>query len=481
MRRAGWVALGAWLLMLVLGLKGARFDIEEEVAAAQTMAGLVSRLTQPSAASDAQLITELRRIVHAQPPRHVSLTVRDADGRVLLAITGGEPLAAPLSWLVAMHRALMPVREPPPLSWQLPRGEGRPWTVTMAVSHESERAEAVANLAGLLGLGAIGSVALLLAMGWNVHRSFRPMRSLLHAIAALRDDDARALRALPPMPIGELQAIAAALRDLADALEAAERQRRALSTQVLTLQEDERQRIARELHDEFGQRLTALRADAAWLARRVDDAQAQHVVATMATQCEALQREIRSLLTRLSPAGASDGATDLLRLQRLLEDLVQAWHTSPGQGVHFVLALEARAADGRELPWPTPEQASAHALPHELCLALYRISQEALTNVARHSQASRATLQLTLRRGDDGDSLQWQVSDDGAGLGSLQVALQRGNGLAGIRQRVWALGSDLECEPVHAGASQRAGVCLRARFRVPAVEPAQASHALAAA
>jgi two-component system sensor histidine kinase UhpB len=228
----------------------------------------------------------------------------------------------------------------------------------MAVSHESERAEAVTNLAALLGLGAVGSVALLLAMGWNVHRSFVPMRSLLRAIAALRDDDAQALRALPSMPIGELQSIAGALRELADALEAAERQRRALSAQVLTLQEDERQRIARELHDEFGQRLTALRADAAWLARRIgQDAQAQGVVDTMAAQCEALQHEIRSLLTRLSPAGASDGAADLLRLQRLLEGLVQAWNTSPGQTVHFALALEARAADDRAVPWPPPELA----------------------------------------------------------------------------------------------------------------------------
>ncbi|HET9204711.1 MAG TPA: histidine kinase, partial [Burkholderiaceae bacterium] len=385
-------------------------------------------------------------------------------------------------WLVQAHRVLWPAREPPPLSWPLPRPQGEPWTVTVAVSHESERVEAVSNLAAILALGAVGSVALLLAMGWNVQRAFRPMRSLLHAIAALRDDDAHALRALPSMPIGELQSIAGALRELADALETAERQRRALSAQVLTLQEDERQRIARELHDEFGQRLTALRADASWLARRIGpDAQAQGVVGSMAGQFEALQRDIRSLLTRLSPAGPSDEPADLLRLQRLLEDLVQAWNTLPGRTVHFALLLETRTADDRVGPWPTPEQASAFALPHELCLALYRISQEALTNVARHAHASQSTLQLTLRRADDGDSLQWQVSDDGAGLGSLQVALQRGNGLAGIRQRVWALGADLECEPASA-IPQRAGVCLRARFRMSAVaESGRADHAVAAA
>jgi len=470
MRRAGWVALGAWLTMLVLGLQRAGLDMEQEVAAARTMAALVARLAQPSAASDATLISSLQRIVQSEPTRHLALTVRDADGAVLLATADDEPLSAPLSWLVRAHRALLPAHEPAPLSWRLPRDDGRPWTVTVSVSHESERAEAVINLAALLGLGALGSVALLLAMGWNVHRSFRPMRSLLHAIAALRDDDARALRTLPPMPIGELQAIAGALRELADALEAAERQRRALSQQVLTLQEDERHRIARELHDEFGQRLTALRADAAWLSQRVaDDAQAHGVVATMSAQCEALQSEIRSLLARLLPAGGSDGAADLLRLQRLLEELVQAWNGSPGQAVRFELVLLAHDVQGHALPWPTPEQARSYVLPQGLCLALYRISQEALTNVARHASASRATLQLALQQRAGGDVLQWQVSDDGSGLGSLQVALQRGNGLAGIRQRVWALGSDLECDAVRDGTSGAPGLCLRARFRMQAI------------
>jgi two-component system sensor histidine kinase UhpB len=104
-------------------------------------------------------------------------------------------------------------------------------------------------------------------------------------------------------------------------------------------------------------------------------------------------------------------------------------------------------------------------------LTIYRVVQEALTNVARHAGASQATLQLTLQRRPDGDTLQWQVSDDGAGLGSLQIALQRGNGLAGIRQRVWALGSDLECDPARDGAAP--GVCLRARFRLAALAPKQ--------
>ena len=468
MRRAGWVALGAWLLMLVLGLERVGLDMEREVAAARTTAELVSRLAQPSTSSDADFVAALQRMVQAQAPRHLSLAVRDGDGAVRLATVDDEASTPPLSWLVRLHRSLAPTDEPAPVSWPLQRDGGRVWTVTVSVSHASERAEAVTNLVALLALGALGSAALLLAMGWNVRRAFRPMHSLLGAIAALRDDDARALRALPPMPIGELQAIASALRELAAALEATEQQRRALSQQVLTLQEDERQRIARELHDEFGQRLTALRADAAWLSHRLaSDAQALAVLATMSDQCEALQAEIRSLLMRLSPTGGSAGAADLLRLQLLLEDLVAAWNASPGRTVHFELILGATDGRGRAQAWPASEQARTCALPHELCLALYRISQEALTNVARHAGASRAELRLTLQQRMDGDLLQWQVSDDGAGLGSLQIALQRGNGLAGIRQRVWALGADLECDAARAVANESCGLCLRALFRLP--------------
>jgi two-component system sensor histidine kinase UhpB len=476
MQRAGWVALGAWLLVLVLGLQRAGLDMEREVVAAQTMAIVVATLAQPGERSDAQWLAEWRRALEGAPTRHLALTVRDAQGQLVFSSGDDDPLKPPLSWLVDLHRTLLPAHEPAPVTWPLRRAAGAPWSVQIAVSHDSERAEAMGNLAAALGMAALGSLALLLAMAWNVRRSFVPMHALLQAIASLPAGDARALRALPTMPNRELQAIAAALRELADALERAERQRRALSQQVLTLQEDERQRIARELHDEFGQHLTALRADAAWLSQRLaGDPTGSRVVQAMSAQCEALQAEIRTLLQRLQPS--DEDATDhshLLTLQRQLEALVQAWATSPGLTVRFELALAARDAAGRALPWPSGAQARALALPRELARALYRISQEAMTNVARHAQASCAVLQLHLHRRADGDVLHWQVSDDGLGLGDFAVALQRGNGLAGIRQRVWSLGADLECDAAR-------GVCLRASFRIGSMPAWGAIDARAAA
>ena len=78
-------------------------------------------------------------------------------------------------------------------------------------------------------------------------------------------------------------------------------------------------------------------------------------------------------------------------------------------------------------------------------------------------------------------SLHWQVSDDGAGLGSLQVALQRGNGLAGIRQRVWALGGDLDCEVAHDRHAIARAVCAPRALSPAGRRAAGGSHAFAAA
>jgi two-component system sensor histidine kinase UhpB len=461
MRRAVWVALAAWLCVLVFGLQRAGHDMKQEAAAADTLARLGRLLTLAShEPDDARVLAEMRALLQAAPLRHLSLQVRGDRAALLIGPDPEASMAPPLSWLLQWHRAWVPAPDPIPVRWSVARDSGRMWIVELKPSYESERIEAIENLAQLLLLAAAGSVALLVAMGWNVRRAFEPMRALLQAIGRMRGGDAAAMQQLPAMPIAELQSIGAALGDLGVALEAAEQQRRALSRQVLTLQEDERQRIARELHDEFGQRLTALRANAAWLACHVaSDPKAAQVVQQMADQCARLQAEIRALLDRLQPAMLDAGApATLLKLQGLLDELVRAWSATPAAGVRFTLDLRAVGPHGAPAPWPDAAQADAIALPPALVLALYRISQEALTNVARHARASAASLQLTLLHRADGPLLQWQVSDDGAGLGSLQVALQRGNGLAGIRQRVWAFGGDLACD----GAPR--GLRLSARF-----------------
>lgn len=483
MRRASMVGLLVLLLAVLLGLARIGDDIDDEVDAAMTLASVMARLGQLQQTDDRSALAALQALQAEHPLRHLALQVQAQDGTLLLGPPPAPPAPLPLRWLLDLHRTWLSAPDARRVAWQVPRADGSRWTVSLAASHDSERREAMGSFVAMLGLLLLGVAGLLAVMHWNVRRAFAPLGRLLQAIAGIEGHDPRQVQALPTMPTRELESVAAALRHLGAALDQAEAQRRQLSQQVLTLQEDERARLAHDLHDEFGQRLTALRVDAAWLARQVaGDPRLQQVVDGMVLQCSLVQQDIRSLLTRLQPFGPASAhpaqAESLARGVALLQALVASWQGSgPEPGLACSLHLAWQDAAGQPQPWPEADAARALWLPRPLWLALYRISQEALTNVARHAGAGSAGLRLQLRGGrQPGDALQvdWQAWDDGiglplsadAGMGQqpAQAVLPRGNGLAGLRERVWAQGGTLQCDALQPGAS-RPGLRLAARFQ----------------
>lgn len=452
MRGALAVAALGVVLALTLGMWRARSDIREETDAAMVLAQAMARLAGNTARPREVLLAELSALPLTSASRHLRLQVRDAAGRALLSEPAPEPLAPPLAGLTALSRSLFPPPPPQTVRWSLALADGERWTVELTAAPDSEQHEALAQLLELLLLLLGGSALLLAVLYGNVRRSFRPLRPLLDAIASVERAELAPLRSLPAMPIRELDAIATALRHLAGALEQAEGSRRLLSRQVMTLQEDERHRLARELHDELGQHLTALRVDAAWLARRLaGQPELTGVAAGMGVQCERIQQALRELLTRLRPLGAEGEREPLARLRALLESLVAAWGQSPGQPTRCTLDFDAGLL-GPDAP-----------LPRDLVLTVYRISQEALTNVARHAQAGRAALRVRfVDTGAQGWVLDWSVEDDGIGLPEA-AAWRRGNGLAGVKERIWAAGGDLQCEPARPEATTP-GLRLHARL-----------------
>ncbi len=498
MRRAGWLALLVWLVSLGLGLVRMAEDVAEEVDAAAGLALAMSELGRLGAGvagpadPGPEVLDALARLQHARPLRHLQLQVSDHAGRVLLPALPPARDGSGLAWLDAWPAWLSPATSAPQqVQWPLPRPDGRAWTVTLTASPEAERLEAMRSLVESLALLAAAALGLLLVMHLNLRRALAPLQRLLAAIAGIEQADTGPVRALPPMPVAELEAVAGALRHLGSALDEAESARRRLAQQVLSLQEDERGRLSRELHDEFGQRLTALRVDATWLARCLEAAQmpaavgdvqdaqtavprlpastpaasrlpeAAVLAAGMADRCGEILQDIRHLLTRLQPFGAAEaagsdrpaedaGAEPLRRLAGLLDGLVEAWQ---GRGP----SIQARwsSLPGPDAPQAVPWQSlpDTHTLPRPLALALYRITQEALTNVARHAQAQRIDLSITLTSAPQPGqppAVHWCVEDDGCGLGDPAAAARRGNGLAGLRERVWALGGELQIGPAEA-------------------------------
>jgi two-component system sensor histidine kinase UhpB len=491
MRRAGWVATAVLAFALVLGLLGMSRDMEDEARAALGLAQKLAAVAAvaASAPDDASALAALQAQTQAVRTGHLQLQVHTATGQPLLLDAPPAQPAAPLAALLQLHRALTGERPPQSVRWPLPRPHSPPWVLTLVASPEAEREEAMASLLLMLATMLLCVAGLLLALRWNLRRALAPLGQLLRAMARIEQRDTSAVQALPPMPVAELEAVARALRHLSAALHAAEAQRRVLGQRVITLQEDERARLGRELHDEFGQHLTALRVDAAWLARQPwAQGTAGEVLEGLQQHIRQIQQVLRSVLTRLRPLGPSGpdaalpGATaasvedtpfTLERLAQLLQGLVDSWHGRPGTGLQARLLLGSvpQGHPPAAEPGPWPADAAAQPLPAALGLAIYRITQEALTNIARHAQASEARVQLLLQ---PGTALHWAVQDDGIGLPATADALWHGNGLGGIQERVWALGADLQLQAAYPGRP-RSG--LRLQAVLPWAVPAAAGAA----
>ena len=211
----------------------------------------------------------------------------------------------------------------------------------------------------------------------------------------------------------EVLALAKAFNEMLERLES---ERRESSGRVLAAQEAERLRIARELHDELGQTLTAVALRAEHTAQRKG---AEHP--EFAEMAELVQRglaDVRRISLELRP-----GALEELGLLNAMISLCARVSEQTGMRIH------------RELEGPIPD------LPPDVELAVYRIAQEALTNAVRHSHASEVTVSLRCAGGD----LLLSVKDNGEGLPEHVIA---GGGLTGMRERAMLIGAALDIESV---------------------------------
>jgi signal transduction histidine kinase len=195
-------------------------------------------------------------------------------------------------------------------------------------------------------------------------------------------------------------------------------QLRNLATHVESVREQERTRIAREMHDELGQALTGIKFDVAWINARLSDAQSP-LAGRLAAMSESLDNTIhavRKISTRLRP-----DILDKLGLSAAIEWQLQEFRQRTGINYRF---------DSYPIDIRLKEQPST---------ALFRILQEALTNVARHSQASRVT--VVLERLDHEVSL--RIDDNGVGIDEENIFDGQSLGLLGMRERAASLGGNI--------------------------------------
>jgi two-component system sensor histidine kinase UhpB len=380
-----------------------------------------------------QIIQDLNRL------RHVSIT-RQQDGSEVTPPAGDhhaddrEPSSVP-AWFVAfVHPETTAVNVPISI-------HGKPGSLVITSHPDDEMNEIWDGIVTQLEVGSAIAIALFLLTMMVVSRALAPLQSLSKAMTNIEAGayDTR----VEPAGSPELAAICAKLNHLAATLGDAVEEKRRLAETAVSLQDAERKEIARELHDEFGPYLFALRAHASSLMRIADthepdtEAMRRHGDAIL-EQINALQQFNRRVLEKLRPVGLAE-----LGLSEAIDALLRLWGES-----HPEVVIKTTIS---RLLGETGETAA---------LTIYRIIQEALTNVFRHARATHVEITVSpvssRRAGSapaDTSAVAVSIRDNGAGL---PIDHKQGFGMIGMRERVLALGGTMTVASTHHGVTVEA-------------------------
>jgi signal transduction histidine kinase len=292
-----------------------------------------------------------------------------------------------------------------------------------------------------LGVALLMALAIALLASLTIAHTLAPARSIVAALQGMAHGRYRT--SLPRFRSMELSMIGQAVSDLGSRLEQAMGERAVLTRRLLDIRDDERRTLARELHDEFGQNLSAILAFASTIEAAAAKDQDRSSVAQDARMISQATLRImaclRGTLNRLRHPLAAE-----LGLEASLISLVDSWRSQTAAQPTIRLDLQGDLADVRGT----------------IATTAYRVAQECLTNSLRHSAAREIQLRIERRAGAE-NALLIRVEDDGGG-DATQVARSAGFGLAGLRERVAAVGGSLSIAPATHGLSVAATIPLAA-------------------
>lgn len=370
---------------------------------------------------------DLQRVAALMEPG-LCIAYRDNVGAFRQGICSGAPtdeIAAPESF-ASLYRAIFHPGQPISMPLVI-EGNSRGMAVA-TFDPATQIGQSWREASRLLSIMAVALAGLCLAVYAALARALRPTRAIGAGLKQLAANDLSAR--LPSFDLAELSAISDVFNTLAQKLQATLAERNALTRKLIAVQDEERRHLARELHDEFGQSLTAIAAQAAAAAHT-----AERECPSLCEECRGISRTtagmmetLRGALVRLRPPDVEE-----LGLTLSLESLVASWNGIERGRTRFDIAVIGKVDD----------------LPPSVCANLYRIAQEAITNAAKHAHARRAQLRLEAGEAD----IILSVEDDGEATGA-SAAPKAGMGLLGMQERVVSLGGTLRFERLATGGAR---------------------------
>ena len=405
---------------IVFTIHSARRSVHDEVRSSVNLALslLGTGLGEQSAAGN-HLDDWLAKLKVSEPTRHLQVQIATASTtRPLNADPDAHSTAdrVPRWFVWAVHPEAIEVT-------RTISGPEGPLQVSIKGNPADEIVEAWNEARGFMLLVILQALVVWLLVHLAVGGAVGSIPIILRGLEGL--ESGRYRERLPDFPVPEFATISRAFNHAASALEKVQKENRDLARLSLALQEEERRTLARELHDELGQSLTAIRVTAASLVKQYPQCKAS--VDTIETICAKLFQAIRSMIRRLRPA-----LLDELGLVAALEDMAETWRE---QNPEVAIALNL--------------DESIENIDDDGKIHLFRIVQESLNNIARHASATRVSIELsTIAPSMDlspasSAAIRLMVQDNGKGF---EAERPRGFGLLGMRERTESLGGSLQVD-----------------------------------
>ena len=402
----------------IFTVKNARDNVQAEIASTAVLAlhmldaEILSysmnygRLSTASVASGS--VFQLNKLIDV---RHLRIDFFDAYGRLRDTNKSAPQDDDPPEWFMSMMDT---VTDEMPATKRQVYGAGHiigELVVTPDPSYEI--AEVWEEIQGMMMFVGIFFIVVNILIYYFVGRALRPIDDILKALTELELGNLASR--LPKFALPELNGISDKFNVMAKTLEESVANNRLLTQQMIHVQEEERKNLARELHDEIGQHLTAIHVDASAILKAKTIESSRESASAIDTVARQMMDIVHSILQRLRPTGL-----DELGLEAALQELINVWNQRY-KLVTVTYDLQGRFSD----------------LDETTLITLYRITQECLTNIARHADARN--IQISIIKA--ADKISFSVTDDGQGFEPL--VRPSGFGLAGMRERVEGLKGEL--------------------------------------
>ncbi len=347
--------------------------------------------------------------------RHLHIQLKEPSGNILtVPIKQSSPtLETPPRWFVNLVAG-----QSVEIERTLITTDGNALIMLIKANPLNEISEVWDESLAFFGLLCLLIVLIFITIHVILSRVLKAISIIVQSLA--RVDQGNYQSQLPHFWSEDMNQIARAMNHLIAKLNASQQENRALTQHTLAIQEEERQRLAQELHDELGQSLTAIKVITVTVAKLDNNANTRIKQSTdqVVFICDHLMDVVRSMMQQLHPLVLTE-----LGLKAALEDLIAHWQKR--HDLHILFSCHDDITQ----------------LPETMCIHIFRMVQEGLTNVVRHANASSVTIDLSI---DENQQVRLVMSDNGQGCDVEHV--QKGFGLLSMRERVRSLQGDFHIQ-----------------------------------